>query len=263
MNKNLRRVLGAYRAVGSRILEKESGVPPITAVLSAQLANATKRRLTGKAANIIRDACATIRNRARPRGNPRRPSRGLKRTPGELMSTWLRQSIPEPLWRRAILQQDTNVNDEANPWNKAIRTITKRSWDKLWTAYLASIPPGRTRAPAQLDTTSYKPDIHFQCNKATSSMITQIRTEKIGLNAFLADRYVPDKLAPCSCGWARQTAKHVLFFCSELADRRGQLFRDAGTNDYSKIVATTRGAKAAAGWLQRTGLLPQFNLGLN
>jgi hypothetical protein len=31
-NKNLRRVLGAYRAVGSRILEKEAGIPPITTV---------------------------------------------------------------------------------------------------------------------------------------------------------------------------------------------------------------------------------------
>jgi hypothetical protein len=262
-NKNLRRVLGAYRATGSRILEKESGVPPISTVLSAQLANATKRRLTGKAANVIRDACATIRNQARLRGNLGRSSRAIKRTPGELMATWLRQSIPDPLWRHAILRQDTNGNDRVDHWNKTIRANTKRSWDKLWTAYLASIPLGQTRTPAQLATTSYKPDLHFQCNKATSSMITQIRTEKIGLNAFLADRYVPDKLAPCTCGWARQTAKHVLYSCPELADCRGQLFTDAGTNDYSKMVATTRGAKAAARWLQRTGLLPQFNLGLN
>ena len=42
-----------------------------------------------------------------------------------------------------------------------------------------------------------------------------------------------------------------------------QLFRDAETNDYSKMVTTTRDAKVATRWLQRTGLLPQFNLGLS
>jgi hypothetical protein len=36
----------------------------------------------------------------------------------------------------------------------------------------------------------------------------------------------------------------------------------SGTRDYSKMLATPRGAKAAANWLQRTNLLPQFSLGL-
>ena len=34
-NKNLRKVLGAYRAVESRILEKEADIPLISIVLSA------------------------------------------------------------------------------------------------------------------------------------------------------------------------------------------------------------------------------------
>ena len=62
-NKSLRRVLGAYRAVGSRILEKEAGIPPISIVLAAQVANATKRRLTSNGAATIKKACEIIRNR--------------------------------------------------------------------------------------------------------------------------------------------------------------------------------------------------------
>jgi hypothetical protein len=62
-NKNLRRILGAYRAVEGRILEKEAGIAPISTILTASVANATRRRLTSKAANVIRDAYAIIRNR--------------------------------------------------------------------------------------------------------------------------------------------------------------------------------------------------------
>ena len=61
-NKNLRKVLGAYRAVGSRILEKEADIPLISIVLSAQVANAIKRRFTDKEANIIKKLYVIIRN---------------------------------------------------------------------------------------------------------------------------------------------------------------------------------------------------------
>src|SRR5450759_2002414 len=89
-NKNIRKVLGAYRAVGSRILEKEADIHPISLVLTAQVANAAKRRLTGKGANIIKNACATIRNQATRGGNRRRRASTVqKRTPGELMTAWL------------------------------------------------------------------------------------------------------------------------------------------------------------------------------
>jgi hypothetical protein len=71
-----------------------------------------------------------------------------------------------------------------------------------------------------------------------SSLITQIRTEKIGLNAFLADCHVPDKLPIYTCGWPRQTAKHILLFYPEAADHRERLYITADSRDYLKIVAT-------------------------
>jgi hypothetical protein len=85
-NQTLRRVLGAYRAAGSRTLEKEADVPPISTVPTAQIANATKRRLMGKGAQAIRKACATIRNCTAPRQSTRQPP---KRTPGKLATSWL------------------------------------------------------------------------------------------------------------------------------------------------------------------------------
>jgi hypothetical protein len=222
-------------------------------VLTAQIANAAKRRLTGKGARVIRKACATIRNCTVQRQNPRQPP---KRTPGELVTSWLRKVVPKGTWDKDILQQVTTRSLKSHSWMKAIRDHTKKSWDKIWTAYLASIPLGTVRAPAQLSTTGYRPQVHLGGSKATSSLITQIRTEKIGLNALLADRHVPDKVAMCTCEWSRQTANQILLFFLEYADERDSLYAAAGTKDYSKMLATPRGAKAAAHWLQRTGLLP-------
>ena len=70
----------------------------------------------------------------------------------------------------------------------------------------------------------------------TSSVVhTQIRTEKIGLNAFLYDRSVSGIWPACSCGCKRQTAKHVLLFYPERAASREEL-RDY----YSKMLAEQR-----------------------
>ena len=85
-NKNLRRVLGAYRAVESRILKKEADIPLISIVLTAQAASAIKRKLTGKGAETIKNACATIRNQGLLEVNSRRAPKPLKRTPGELIT---------------------------------------------------------------------------------------------------------------------------------------------------------------------------------
>jgi hypothetical protein len=96
-----------------------------------------------------------------------------------------------------------------------------------------------------------------------SALVTQIRTEKIGLNAFLTTMKVPGYTAACDCGWGRQTAKHIILHCPQHQTQRNKLFQDAGTRDYQKMLVTPQGAKAAATFLQATNLLPQFQLGLH
>jgi len=140
--------------------------------------------------------------------------------------------------------------------------MTNKSWEKRWTAYLRQLPANGSRTPAQEETKGNRSRLHTGLSKPMSSLITQIRTEKIGLNAFLADRYVPGRIPTCDCGSERQTAKHIIMFCPKFATRRPQLFQNAGTRDYKQMLATTRGAKAAAEFVQQTGLLQQFQLRL-
>ena len=136
------------------------------------------------------------------------------------------------------------------------------SWQKRWTAYLGSIQRGKPRTPAQDDTRRNRAQLHATLLKATSALIIQIRTEKIGLNAFLTERRVSGYSLGCPYGFQQQTAKYIIIHCPNYSRDRDSLFRAVGTRDYKKMLATTRGAKVAAHLLQRTGLLDQFQLGL-
>ena len=72
-NQNLRRVLGASTA---------------------------KRRLTGKGAQVIRKACATIHNYTVQRQN----KTASKTNAGEFVISWLRKMLPRDMWNSEILQ---------------------------------------------------------------------------------------------------------------------------------------------------------------
>ena len=232
--------------MNSAVLEKEADIPPIEATLSKAVANSLKRRYQTKGGQEITKACEDIRNH-NP-GGTRAQRRMRKTTPHEAKTKWLHKNIPEDTWNREILQRPITDHDTPKPmpWKEVIAKITMTSWDKKWTAYLNAIPADRVKSPSQLDTGRKRSQLHTGLSKPMSSLITQIRTEKIGLNAFLADRRVPGYTATCSCGWLRQTAKHILMNCTDHAERRPSLFKAAGTRDYKEMTATTRGMKVAA-----------------
>jgi hypothetical protein len=258
--KSLRSVLGAYRAVHPRILEKESQVLPIGVIIERHIANAVKRRIGSDAGRVITNACARIRSRVVGPRDKRNPN---KRTPNEVHTHWLRTILSEDTWKREILRQAPTSNAQPQSLASELHKTAERSWEMRWTAYLNTLPDNRTRPPALAETDRNRTQIYEGINKSMCSLITQIRTEKIGLNAFLADRRVPGYTAQCPCGFRRQTAKHIIRFCPSYAEDREELFRDAGTRDYSWMLASPYGASTAARWLQRRDLLHQFQLGLD
>jgi Reverse transcriptase (RNA-dependent DNA polymerase) len=259
-NSQLRKITGAYKAVNRRILEKESDTPPITTRLEILAAKATRRYEQSIGGRIVREEAAKIRARgqAAPTTRQHRP----RTTPGQEKTRWLSERIPKDCWNRTQMERRGH-NDRLRPltWKEALRQMAATSWEKRWETYIRQVPIDK-RSPAHRDIREPRSQLHATFSKATSALVTQIRTEKIGLNAFLAQQRVPGYTAACQCGWGQQTAKHILVSCPNFADDRTELFRNAGTHDYSQMIATTRGAYAAAQFLQRTGLLPQFQLGL-
>ena len=101
----------------------------------------------------------------------------------------------------------------------------------------------------------------MDCNltKAQSALATQLRTEKIGLRAFLFSRKVPGITPDCDCGWPRQTAKHIILYCPNVIDRP-QMLRDAGTTDYIQLTTHPPAVRVLTRWLIQQRILSQFSL---
>lgn len=101
--------------------------------------------------------------------------------------------------------------------------------------------------------------IHKGLEKAESSAAVQLQTGHIGFNQYLFRRKVPGVESPqYGCGWRYQNAKHILLFCLRYTKGRQEMLAQAGSTDYTQIISSSKGIKAAARWLVRSGALSQF-----
>ena len=114
------------------------------------------------------------------------------------------------------------------------------TWQATWKQREAQLYSGLTRAEAAL--------------------ATLLRTEVKGLNDFLARVHVPGVDPQCSCGFPRQTPKHVLLFCPDIQYPRESMLQAAGTQDYTRLLNTRAGVKAATKWFLHANILQQFTL---
>lgn len=97
-----------------------------------------------------------------------------------------------------------------------------------------------------------------------SSVITQMRTEKIGLRQFLHWRGVPGiEDDRCNCGRGSQTVRHVLLACPKHKNLREAIWTDGDGRrrerwDLEEILNTPAQAKKAARFMILTRLLGQY-----
>jgi len=269
-NKALRFITGAFKNTSTHVLEEEAHIEPIHLHLDQKQSRAAIRmRFAGRTQEIKKE-CQKIRTQLRSRrGRQRRPYN----TPGDHRCKWIDQIISTE--RSKTTEQNNrrvehthnrteHNSDSTNAQQRSNRYLRKhfrRQWESRWEAYQESIPEAR-KTPAQRMRIAHDPiKIRKHLQKAESTLAMHIRTERIGLAAYLYSRKVPGFDSPnCSCGSFQQTAKHVLIHCRKHAARRPQLFRDAGTQDYRILTSTAKGLKAATRFLMIEGVLDQFKL---
>jgi hypothetical protein len=102
--------------------------------------------------------------------------------------------------------------------------------------------------------------LYDNLSKHHATALMLLRTEVIGLNAWLASVRVPDVLPHCDCGWHTQTVRHILLHCPKLAQQRIELIRDTGSENLQAILTHTASAQAAARWFIRCNILAQFRV---
>jgi hypothetical protein len=141
-------------------------------------------------------------------------------------------------------------------------------WERRWKQH-PSEPPGRRRAsaPATRPTFSYEAlQKHNGLRKHESSLLTQIRTGKVGLRAYLFERQVPEVATRCPCGDAPETAAHIVLDCRDLTQQREALRRTMAPQalctyrDFATATSRKKCAPKLVRWLLTTGRFPEYRL---
>ena len=106
-------------------------------------------------------------------------------------------------------------------------------------------------------------DKHKDLIKVESSLLTQARTGKIGLKAFLFQRRVQEAVTPmCSCGLEEETPAHLVLKCP-IAPERHRLSTALPLRTGRDFIAATenpRRAAAIARWLLHIGKIGGYRV---
>jgi hypothetical protein len=107
---------------------------------------------------------------------------------------------------------------------------------------------------------------HKGLRKHESATLTQIRTGKIGLRGFLAERRVPSIVTPLyPYGIGPETPEHIIIHCPDLQQERLGLrsisgYRPRTRRDLAEASGYPSTTGALAKWMLRIGRLREFRL---
>ena len=248
-NKCLRKIMGAYKRTPIAAIERESAIPPIDLHLQSQ---ATQRAATTEHHKVTQEIetalqqiwDATTAPPRRARGRPRR-ERGPKLE--STMRTLHNQAIKI---NNEARQRQMDERAEANGRNgrrlRRPRTIQSRSkhgnidahfatvWKKRWKDHASK---AGSRAMTWKGDWEQQPlSLYEGLLKHEATALFLLRTEVMGLRAWLARVGVPDIHPACDCGALRQMLDHILAFCPDLSTQRVELVSKTGSTDIRKML---------------------------
>jgi hypothetical protein len=138
------------------------------------------------------------------------------------------------------------------PLRTTLKTSIKQEAQKEWEHSWATETRGRVCYRYTPKPTHKALSLHEKRSKRHSSLLIQMRTEKIGLRDFLSH---------CVCGEGRQTVMHVLMGCRRFQDlRRQELSGIPGQNDLRAILNERKAATKATNFMEQTQILGQFRI---
>jgi hypothetical protein len=222
-NQCLRRITGAYKRTPRAAMEREAAVPPLDVYIDT---TAMQRATTVQGHPVEKDIHQVLE---RIRGaRPRRRGNAPKHTSQEalrLRAAEREQEIRELLQHQAETRrhagrappQQQRLGGHQHRWRSTtcIARWADTEWKRRW----------KKAAKAQRATTWNTPwttatlPLYEGQSKAESTAAFLLRTEILGLNAWLASIHVPQITPHCTCGWPTQTVRHVLLFCNHRTAR--------------------------------------------
>jgi len=249
----LRVISGAYRATATEALEIETFTEPLDLYIE-KTANQSLIRLAlqGQGEQITAFSRYLARKTRGRRGRERRiPLLHYEKAIKQQKSQGIR---PPRAVTTAITERNTNQNSEWNRYKKALEAYYAIKWRKRWLRG----KKGRAIAKYRPYPTEKALKLYEKRVKAVSTALILLRTEKIGLRAFLFSMNVPGYNSPqCECQQQEETVQHFLLECTQWDEQRETL----GPYRYrslKEILETREGSRKAVEFLLQTKRLEQF-----
>lgn len=259
----LRRAIGAYKRTPTAIVEREIGVIPLDLYLREASYKRAIRTSQIDATHDIAKAADRVwagmrRRGARESQRPQTAREAVRRRAAQIVNDEkeCREAQRLSRYRRrgiAAPEAQERLTDVA-----VIRQRIYKEWKERWIKAREQRGPGRQPVAW---TTPWEQDprkLYAGLAKAQSTALVLMRTEVVGLNAWLTLVGVPEMIPQCACGWYAQTVRHVLLHCPRFD--RTELLRRCQTENMEEILGDTRRAAHAARWWIASSVLAQFKV---
>lgn len=263
-NSCLRRITGGYKRTPRAALERETAIAPLniyTDMISLQrtltvASHPVESKIQEALNDIHRSACV-------PRAGRRRTQRPLRRlTALELArkrAERIEAETQEHLENQSRQHQHANRRRDAGHQHRRKRTTLLAHWaDQVWQAKWLNSGGRRGASTWKGHWKDKIIALYEGLTKAEATALFLLRTEVIGLNAWLASIGVPETLPHCLCGWQAQTVRHILLHCP-LYDR-GSLIRNTRSERLHDILSQAKSTQKVAKWFIKQNVLQQFRV---
>lgn len=250
-NSCLRTICGAHKATPVRYLESEAAIPPLDLYLNSRVAAFEERiQRTGKA-NLLRSACARAAL-VLDKGIDQRRRRTIGSKPLPAGYT-LEKAAKAKEWT-----DDHKDAKQALAWHWKCRWYNDAERQEIGRRAIAEEAQGPS---CELK----KGGRYYGLLRHEATVLCQVRTGKVGLNAFLFKIRTPGVNTPlCRCGEAPETAEHVILGCKDLEVERDQLraaiapLSLGSREDLARLTNTPLANQKLVRWLLKTQRLPHF-----
>jgi exonuclease III len=251
----LKKVLRAYRSTPTRVVEMETGTPPVKHYLAGmrlQYAGKTSgypvQQVIQKATDKIKSQHQKDRTRTQ---TDRTPQKETDHKDFETLATLIDQE------KEARAQARGGQADRKKKGQDQAELIAKQMWKEAWNK--EPIRPGEPKAFRRFGTHNYL--LYKNLKRAEASLAIQIRSEHIGFRAYLHQRRVPGyETKACPCGYLSQNPEHMLLRCPQWSEGRGEWRAKARDRSYQALISNPGDLQRITRWILRQGFIKQFSL---
>ena len=248
-NRCLRIITGAYKATPIPVLQQETGIEDITAVLRKRVLVSRMTNIRTEKEMYIQDVCQRIARSYYVKVPTKKE--WTQETRDQTQREYRR--LMENRTPEEIRELEANARSRKKAIAQYLQEQVERTQEQAWDDYRSKHKmPTALNKPWERDANRW----YRNLTKPQCSMLLQSRSEVAGTLGFLYRMKVPGVDTPrCSCGRI-QTVRHMVLSCPSLSQERRDIIEVTETTDYNEWI--TKHAAKVTRWMIKHVKLQQY-----